>query len=46
MTDMLSAHDLDRFAEEYYLNGEIDPVAAGVVTQKNRNFGLGLVHNF
>ncbi|HOZ34646.1 MAG TPA: porin [Tabrizicola sp.] len=29
-----------------YLNGEIDPVAAGVVTQKNRNFGLGLVHNF
>ena len=29
-----------------YLNGEIDPVAAGVATQKNRNFGLGLVHNF
>jgi predicted porin len=29
-----------------YLNGEIDPVAAGVSTQKNRNFGLGLVHNF
>lgn len=29
-----------------YLNGEIDPVAAALATQKNRNFGLGLVHNF
>lgn len=27
-----------------YLNGEIDPVAGA--TTKNRNFGLGLVHNF
>ena len=29
-----------------YLNGEIDSSTAGVATQKNRNFGLGLVHNF
>ncbi len=28
-----------------YLNGEIDPVGAAAAT-KNRNFGLGLVHNF
>lgn len=34
------------YAYAAYLDGEIDPVAAGVVTQKNRNFGLGLVHNF
>ncbi len=27
-----------------YLNGEIDPVVGG--TTKQRNFGLGLVHNF
>ena len=29
-----------------YLNGQIDPTAAGVATQKQRNYGLGLVHNF
>lgn len=29
-----------------YLNGEIDPTAAGLATQKQRNYGLGLVHNF
>jgi len=29
-----------------YLNGEIDPTAAGAATQKQRNYGLGLVHNF
>ena len=28
-----------------YLSGEIDPVGA-VATTKNRNYGLGLVHNF
>jgi predicted porin len=29
-----------------YLNGQVDPTAAGVATMKQRNYGLGLVHNF
>lgn len=29
-----------------YLNGERDPVAAGVPSIKQRNWGVGLVHNF
>ncbi|MEP6971415.1 MAG: porin, partial [Betaproteobacteria bacterium] len=29
-----------------YLRGEVDPTAAGVGTTKQRNYGLGLVHNF
>ncbi len=29
-----------------YLNGQWDPTAAALSTQKQRNYGLGLVHNF
>ncbi|MEI2815369.1 MAG: hypothetical protein V9E99_02755 [Microthrixaceae bacterium] len=35
MTDMLSAHDLDRFAEEYYLNGEIDDTDIEELAQRH-----------
>ena len=29
-----------------YLRGETDPTAAGIPTQKQQNYGVGLVHNF
>lgn len=44
---LMGRYDLSKRTYVYaaYLNGEVDPVGAANTT-KNRNFGLGLVHNF